>query len=45
MIAYFLGPDLGMGAVALTLTIAEGLALSVVIAVLTERYLFPMLRD
>lgn len=42
MIAFLLGPAMGLGGIALMLTIAEGIALSVVIAVLAERYLFPM---
>ena len=42
MIAFFLSPAIGLGGVALMLTLLEGLALSVVIAVLAERYFFPM---
>ena len=42
MIAFLVGPAIGLGGVALMLTLVEGLALSVVIAVLAERYLFPM---
>jgi hypothetical protein len=42
MIAFFLGPAIGLGGVALMLTLLEGLALSVVVAVLAERYFFPM---
>jgi hypothetical protein len=42
MIAFLVGPAIGLGGVALMLTLVEGLALTVVIAVLAERYLFPM---
>jgi hypothetical protein len=42
MIAFFLDPAIGLGGVALMLTLVEGLALTVIIAVLAERYLFPM---
>jgi hypothetical protein len=45
MIAFFLGPILGLGGLALMLTILEGLAVSVAIAVLAERYLFPIRRN
>jgi hypothetical protein len=45
MIAFLLGPALGLGGLAFLLTIVEGLALAVVIAVLAERYLFPMPLD
>ncbi len=42
MIVFLLGPATGLGSKALMLTIAEGIAMTVVIAVLAERYLFPM---
>jgi hypothetical protein len=42
MIVFFLGPAIGLGGVALMLTLVEGLVLTVIIAVLAERYLFPM---
>ena len=42
MIAFLVGPAIGLGGVALMLTLVEGLALTVVIALLAERYLFPM---
>jgi len=42
MIAFLVGPAIGLGGVTLMLTLVEGLALTVVIAVLAERYLFPM---
>jgi hypothetical protein len=44
MSAFFLGPVLGLGGLALMLTILEGLAVSVLLAVLAERYLFPIQR-
>lgn len=42
MIAFLLDPTIGFGGMALMLTIAEGIALTVFIAVVAERYLFPM---
>ena len=42
MIAFFLGLTIGLGGVALMLVLVEGLALTAIIAVLAERYLFPM---
>jgi hypothetical protein len=45
MSVFFLGPILGLGGLAFVLTILEGLAVSVVLAVLAERYLFPIQRD
>jgi hypothetical protein len=45
MSAFFLGPILGLGGLAFMFTILEGLAVSVVLAVLAERYIFPIQRD
>jgi hypothetical protein len=45
MIAFLLNPTIGSGGIALMLTIAEGIALTAILAVLAERYLFPMSRD
>jgi hypothetical protein len=45
MSAFFLGPILGLGGLSFMVTILEGLAVSVVLAVLAERYIFPIQRD
>jgi len=45
MVAFFLGPILGLGGLALLLIILQGFAVSIVIAVLAERYLFPIHRE
>jgi hypothetical protein len=42
MSAFILGPMLGLGGLAFMLTILEGLAVSVVLAVIAERYIFPI---
>ena len=46
MVTFFLGPAIGLGVgVTLVISIAEGVALTVLISVLAERYLFPMPQD
>ena len=45
MTVFFLGPIFGLGGLALMLTILEGLAVSLAIAVLAERFVFPIRRD
>ena len=46
MITFVLGPAMGLGlAVALPLSIVEGLALTILVSVLAERYLFKMPQD
>ena len=42
MSAYLLGPALGLGVLTLILAIAEGLALTFVIALVVERFLLPL---
>ena len=42
MSAYLLGPALGLGVLTLILAIAEGLALTLVIALVVERFLLPL---
>jgi hypothetical protein len=46
MISVVLGPTLGLSpGVILPFSIAEGIAFTVIISLLEERYLFPMRRD